>query len=86
MASKVPVTRHSQNVSKISSVPPGQAPVYLILDALDECPNTSDTPTPREKVLRLVEDLVDLQLPNLRICLTSRPEVDIKGSKPSSIL
>jgi hypothetical protein len=25
-----------------------------------------------------VEDLVDLGLPNLRICLTSRPEVDIK--------
>jgi len=58
---------------------PGQAPVYLILDALDECPNSSDTPTPREKVLMLVEDLVDLQLPNLRICLTSRPEVDIKA-------
>ena len=27
----------------------------------------------------VVEDLVGLQLPNLRICLTSRPEVDIKA-------
>ena len=56
----------------------GKAPIYLILDALDECPNASGTPTPRENVLTLVEDLVDLQLPNLHICLTSRPEVDIQ--------
>jgi hypothetical protein len=57
---------------------PGQATVYLILDALDECPNGCGTPSPREEVLMFVEDLVDLGLPNLRICLTSRPEVDIK--------
>ena len=57
----------------------GQAPVYLILDALDECPNAFDTPTPREKVLVFVEDIVELCLPNLRICLTSRPEVDIQA-------
>jgi hypothetical protein len=57
---------------------PGQAPVYLIVDALDECPNRSAMPSPREKVLNLVEDLIDLQLPNLRICVTSRPETDIK--------
>ena len=57
---------------------PGQAPVYLIVDALDECSNASDPPSPREKVLMLLEDLVDLQLPNLRICVTSRPELDIK--------
>ena len=58
---------------------PRQAPVYLIFDALDECPNAFGTPTPREKVLMLLEDLVYLRLPNLRICLTSRPEVDIKA-------
>jgi len=57
---------------------PGQAPVYLILDALDECPNASDTPSPRENVLMLLEDLVNLRLPNLHICVTSSPEVDIK--------
>jgi hypothetical protein len=57
---------------------PGQAPVYLVLDALDECPNSYDTPSPREEVLSLVENLVNLHLPNLRICLTSRPEFDIK--------
>ena len=35
-------------------------------------------PSPRENVLSLVEELIDLQLPNLRICVTSRPETDIK--------
>ena len=57
---------------------PGQAPVYLIIDALDECPNTS-LPSQREQVLVLLEDLVDAKLPNLRICVTSRPETDIKS-------
>jgi hypothetical protein len=57
---------------------PGQAPVYLILDALDECPDTFSKPSPREKVLTLVEDLVKSNLPNIRICVTSRPEMNIK--------
>jgi len=58
---------------------PDQRPIYLILDALDECSNASGIPTPRRRVLRLVEELVDLHIPNLRICVTSRPEVDIRG-------
>jgi hypothetical protein len=58
---------------------PGQAPVYLIVDALDECPNTSAMPSAREKVLMLMEELVDSGLPNLHICVTSRPEPDIKA-------
>src|SRR6266850_781736 len=57
---------------------PGQAPVYLVVDALDECPNTSALSSPREEVLTLLEDLIDSQMPNLRICVTSRPEADIK--------
>jgi len=57
---------------------PGQAPIFLIVDALDECPNTSPMPSHREKALALLEKLIDSQLPNLRICVTSRPEVDIK--------
>jgi hypothetical protein len=59
---------------------PGQPPVYLIVDGLDECPNTSAMPSSREKVLMLVKDLIDSQLPKLRICLTSRPEIDIKST------
>jgi len=57
---------------------PGQAPIFLIVDALDECPNTSALSSPREKILGFLEDLIDLQLPHLRVCVTSRPEADIK--------
>jgi len=57
---------------------PGQAPIFLIVDALDECPNASSLSSPRDKVLMLVEDLVNSRLPNLRICVTSRPEADTK--------
>jgi hypothetical protein len=57
---------------------PVQVPIYLIVDALDECPNNSGLPTPREEVLDFVKNLVSLRLPNLRICVTSRPEVDIQ--------
>jgi hypothetical protein len=56
----------------------GHAPVYLIVDALDECPNTSAIPSPRAKVLNLIDELIKSQFPNLRICITSRPEMDIK--------
>ncbi len=57
---------------------PGQGPVYIIVDALDECPNSSGIPSPREKVLELIEELVKLELPNLHLCVASRPEVDIR--------
>jgi len=57
---------------------PGQAPVYLIVDALDECSNTSAISSPREEVLMFLEDLINSELPNLHICVTSRPEADIK--------
>jgi len=44
---------------------PGQGLIYIIVDALDECPNFSRTPAAREKVLELIEELVDLKLPNV---------------------
>jgi hypothetical protein len=56
---------------------PGQPVTYIIVDALDESPNTSDLVSPRHEVLKLVEELVDLSLPNLRLCITSRREADI---------
>ncbi|KAH9055815.1 hypothetical protein EDB83DRAFT_1088956 [Lactarius deliciosus] len=58
----------------------GDAPVYLILDAVDECVNTSGMPSPREKVLILVKELVELKLSNLHLCVTSRPEIDIRNA------
>ena len=56
----------------------GLAPVYLVVDALDECPNLSVVRSPRAKVLCLIEELVKIQIQNLRVCVTSRPELDIK--------
>ena len=55
-----------------------QSPIYLIVDGVDECPNNSGMPTPREEVLELVKDLVGMNIPNLHICVTSRPEIDIQ--------
>ena len=57
---------------------PDQQPVYLITDALDECPDTTGFPSPREQVLDLLKALVELSSPNLRLCVTSRPEIDIR--------
>jgi hypothetical protein len=56
----------------------GNDPIYVILDALDECPNTTGTPSPREKVLKFLNDLVGSRNSNLRTCVTSRPEQDIQ--------
>ena len=57
---------------------PDQRPIYLIMDALDESPNTSGIPSARERVLQLLKELIDLRCPNLHICVTSRPEIDIR--------
>ena len=57
----------------------GTVPIYLIIDALDECPNTSEGQSPRAKVLELLEELVGFQSPNLRLCVASRSEVDIRN-------
>ena len=55
-----------------------QHPIYLIIDAVDECPNSSGIPTHRERVLQLIVELVELRLSHLHICVTSRPEIDIR--------
>ena len=58
---------------------PGQGPIFIVMDALDECPDSSGFPSPRDEVLQLVKELVDLHLQELHICATSRPEVDIRA-------
>ncbi len=58
---------------------PGQVPIFVILDALDECPSTTGTPSAREKVLDFVEDVVGSNHSKLFICITSRPEQDIQS-------
>jgi len=57
---------------------PDQSTVYIIIDALDECPAMTGLPSPREEVLGFVKDLVELQTQTLRLCVTSRPEADIE--------
>ena len=59
---------------------PGQEPIYIIIDALDECPDVVGTLSAREEVLELLEDLVSSKLPNLHLCVASRPEIDIRRS------
>ncbi len=52
--------------------------VYIVIDAIDECPNSPGVPSPREEVLEILETLVKLRLRNLRLCVTSRRELDIQ--------
>jgi hypothetical protein len=59
---------------------PGQVPIYLIVDALDECSDTTGTPSAREKVLNFVRDLFHSDHSNLFVCITSRPEQDISAT------
>ena len=56
-----------------------RGPTFIVLDALDECPDSFTFPSPRDEVLQLVRELVDLHLPGLHIFATSRPEVDIRA-------
>ena len=57
---------------------PGQAPIYIIVDALDESPNFPGRPSVREEVLELLEAFVDMKLRDVHLCVASRPEMDIR--------
>jgi hypothetical protein len=56
-----------------------QGPVFIILDAIDECPNSAGTPSPRENVLEFVKWLSELHYSHLSICVTSRLETDFEA-------
>src|SRR5712691_11962995 len=62
---------------------PHQGSVFLVFDALDECPDNIGMPSSREQVLDLVKHLVGLCQNNLYICVTSRPEIDIRTTLES---
>jgi hypothetical protein len=57
---------------------PGQGPIYIIVDGVDECPNSSGTPSARREVLDLIKELVGLKRPNVHVCVASQPEIDIQ--------
>ena len=58
---------------------PNQGEIYIVVDALDECPIFPGYPTPREQVLAILRELVVLRLPHVHFCFTSRPEVDVRN-------
>ena len=58
---------------------PGKAPIYLIMDALDECQDSSAISSPRTDVLHLIRGLFKLPISKLHVCVTSRPEADINA-------
>ena len=62
---------------------PGQGPIYIIVDALDECSKLSGTPSARGKVLEQIKELVGLGLPDVHLCVTSRLEIDIQKALES---
>jgi hypothetical protein len=72
--SEVDLIRCLKNVLTLSR----HGRVYIVVDAVDERPNKPGIPSPREKVLQFMKELVDLQHPDIRVCITSRPEVDIR--------
>jgi hypothetical protein len=59
---------------------PEQLPIYLIIDALDECPDTTGFPSARKKVLDFMTDLIGAGHANLHLCIASRPEQDIQST------
>jgi hypothetical protein len=54
------------------------AVLYIIVDAVDESPIKLEFPL-REKVLQLINELVDLWHLDLHVCITTRPKVDIQS-------
>jgi len=58
---------------------PGYVPIYLVLDGLNECPDSPGVPSPREEVLGLIKELVQLNRRNLHLCVVSRFEADIRA-------
>jgi hypothetical protein len=58
---------------------PSRGPIYIIMDAIDECSSSCGIPSSREQVLELVDELVGLRLSDLHICVSGRPEFDIRA-------
>lgn len=55
----------------------GKSPVYIIIDALDECPDSSGLASPRAEVLEIIRRLSDISS-RVYLCIASRLETDIR--------
>ena len=53
-------------------------PIFIVIDALDECLDTLGSSSPQQAILDVVKELGHMYPPNLRICVTSRPEIDLE--------
>ena len=56
----------------------GQGPLYVVMDAIDECSDSSGLRTQRQEVLEILKELIELNHPHVHFCVTSRPEIDIQ--------
>jgi hypothetical protein len=56
----------------------GQGELYIVVDALDECPSVSGYPTPREQDPKDLARACRPTPPTCTFLFTSRPEVDIR--------
>jgi hypothetical protein len=65
--SDIVLTKCLKNMLTVSD----QLPIYIVMDTLDESPNMSGIPSAHKRVLQLLQEPVDLCLPNLHICVTS---------------
>lgn len=61
----------------LSSIP-DQGQVYLVFDALDECPDSPNADSERKLLLSVIVDLLERHKDKVHILATSRPEKDIK--------
>ena len=79
-AAETPTDRSLAECLKDMLTIAGRVPIYIVIDALDECPNDTGIPSSRERVLELLKGLIETCHPNLRLCITSRPEFDIRAT------
>ncbi|KAI0258918.1 hypothetical protein BC834DRAFT_669764 [Gloeopeniophorella convolvens] len=56
---------------------PNEAAKYIFVDGLDECPDYG-LPSPRGEILSFLKDIIEACFPDVHICVTSRPEVDVR--------
>jgi len=58
---------------------PGQGRIYIIVDALDECSasNAPGRPSARQEVLEFIKEVIGFEIPNVHLCVASRPEIDV---------
>ena len=56
---------------------PGQGQIYIIVDALDECPNFPEMPSAYKYVLKCIKEIVNLKLSNVNLYVASRLKMDI---------